>query len=203
VIACCRICPTPRPYHLRLRIRHRPARPAAFPRDNLAIRHAVCEPVNRSTSWNNSACIGDSAQRQFGSPTAGVGLECSLLVRRESFRSGSARLGRSQKDGLPSRCRGWHGTYGLKAITRAQREGQRGCCPFHRNRKWTPREHGALCCLLPSRSSAQPRPGLWRTLFSPQSLPHLGRSPFSAPRGQGTDIDRQSPFTPSRQARTR
>jgi len=25
------------------------------------------------------------------------------------------RLGRSQKDGLPSRCRGWHGTYGLKA----------------------------------------------------------------------------------------
>jgi hypothetical protein len=33
-----------------------------------------------------------------------------LLVRWESFRSGSARLGRSQKDGLPSRCRGmaWH-----------------------------------------------------------------------------------------------
>src|SRR5262245_13616889 len=39
----------------------------------------------------------------FHHPTIGLG--CGSL-RRVSFRSGSARLGRSQKDGLPSRSRG-------------------------------------------------------------------------------------------------
>jgi hypothetical protein len=60
----------------------------------------------------------------------GIGLGCDSPVRRESFRSGSAWLGRFQKDGLPSRCRGWHGKLGFKAINSRTGKGQPDRCPF-------------------------------------------------------------------------
>jgi hypothetical protein len=57
-----------------------------------------------------------------------VGLGCGF-PRRESFRSGSARLGRSQKDGLPSRS--WKDvSYGFKAINSRTGKGQPDRCPF-------------------------------------------------------------------------
>jgi hypothetical protein len=50
----------------------------------------------------NCVRAGDCAQRQFGSPNRRVGLRCGFPAAG-SFRSGSAWLGRSQKDGLPAR----------------------------------------------------------------------------------------------------
>src|SRR5262249_48364126 len=44
--------------------------------------------------------------------------------------SGSAWLGRSQKDGLPSRWRAFHWRLWLEAINSRTGEGQPGCCPF-------------------------------------------------------------------------
>jgi hypothetical protein len=58
-----------------------------------------------------------------------------ILVRRGSFRSGSARLGRSQKDGLPSSLPGWHGKLGLKAINSRTGRGSLVAAPFNRERK--------------------------------------------------------------------
>jgi hypothetical protein len=77
-----------------------------------------------------------------------------ILVRRGSFRSGSARLGRSQKDGLPSSLPGWHGKLGLKAINSRTGRGSLVAAPFNRERKWTPRR-ATLLCLPRSRSFAQ------------------------------------------------
>jgi hypothetical protein len=53
-----------------------------------------------------------------------------------SSRSGSAWLGRSQKDGLPSRSRGVSWRLRLKAINSRTGEGQPGCCPFQIRRTW-------------------------------------------------------------------
>jgi hypothetical protein len=58
---------------------------------------------------------------------AGLGL-LGVASRRGFSRSGSARLGRSQKDGLPT-CREGY-AFRLKAINSRTREGQPGRCPF-------------------------------------------------------------------------
>jgi len=80
----------------------------------------------------------------------------SVAPRRGLSRSGSAWPGRSQKDGLPS-CRGRVCIQRFKAID-SREEGQPGCCPFHREREWTPRR-ATLLCSPPFRSSAQASPG--------------------------------------------
>ena len=54
----------------------------------------------------------------------------SIVLAAGSFRSGSARLGRSQKDGLPSRSRGRRVCLGLKAINSRTVKGQPNSCPF-------------------------------------------------------------------------
>jgi hypothetical protein len=54
----------------------------------------------------------------------------SIVLAAGSSRSGSAWLGRSQKDGLPSRSRGVSWRLRLKAINSRTGEGQLGCCPF-------------------------------------------------------------------------
>ena len=61
-------------------------------------------------------------------PPTSLGLLASPS-RQVPFRSSSAWLGRSQKDGLPS-CRGEHGFYRFKAINSRTGEGQPGRCPF-------------------------------------------------------------------------
>src|SRR5207244_11476131 len=58
---------------------------------------------------------------------AGLGL-LGVASRRGFSRSGSARLGRSQKDGLPT-CREGY-AFRFKAINSRTREGQPGRCPF-------------------------------------------------------------------------
>ena len=58
---------------------------------------------------------------------AGLGL-LGVASRRGFSRSGSARLGRSQKDGLPT-CRERY-AFRFKAINSRTREGQPGRCPF-------------------------------------------------------------------------
>src|SRR5262245_39458108 len=62
-------------------------------------------------------------------PPSGLGLLASA-PRQESPRSGSAWLGRSQKDGLPSLPGGVVSQRGSRPSTRAQRRGQPGRCPF-------------------------------------------------------------------------
>src|SRR5262245_6326439 len=121
-------------------------------------------------------------------------LGCGSL-RRVSFRSGSARLGRSQKDGLPSRSWGNLTHLGFKAINARTGEGQPGRCPFKSRAKWPPREHAALFCSPPYHFSAQPSPGLRITLFSPRSLLRLGPSPLSAPQAQGTGANMDRPVS--------
>src|SRR5262245_51972442 len=97
----------------------------------------------------------DSANRPW--PT-------SVPPRRLSFRSGSAWLGRSQKDGLPI-CRGGRR---LRAAVQGHRLARRGgslvAAPFNRGREWTPRR-ATLFCSLPCDSSAQAPPGFPITLF--------------------------------------
>jgi hypothetical protein len=63
----------------------------------------------------------------------GVGLGCNVPAA-VSFRSGSARLGRSQKDGLPSACGAFHGLRGSRPSTRAQGRGSLIAAPFNRDR---------------------------------------------------------------------
>jgi hypothetical protein len=125
----------------------------------------------------------------------GIGLGCDSPVRRESFRSGSAWLGRFQKDGLPSRCRGWHGKLGFKAINSRTGKGSLIAAPFNRDPGlWTPTPHTSLFCSRSCRSSAQPSPGLWITLFSARSLPRLLRSPLSAqPHDPGGEAGGRAP----------
>jgi hypothetical protein len=61
--------------------------------------------------------------------TAPTGLGLLGVASRRGFsRSGSARLGRSQKDGLPT-CREGY-AFRFKAINSRTREGQPGRCPF-------------------------------------------------------------------------
>jgi hypothetical protein len=71
---------------------------------------------------------------QFGSPCCRRWARMRLPPAAGSFRSGSAWLGRSQKDGLPSRCRGWHGKLGFKAINLRTGKGSLIAAPFNRDR---------------------------------------------------------------------
>jgi hypothetical protein len=62
--------------------------------------------------------------------TVGHPWPTSVTPAAVSFRSGSAWLGRSQKDGLPSRLRGISWTARLKAINSRTGKGQPDRCPF-------------------------------------------------------------------------
>src|SRR5262249_36608561 len=75
-------------------------------------------------------------------PTA-LGL-LGVAPRRGFSRSGSAWLGRSQKDGLPNLPRGTMGR-GFKGINSRTREGQAVAAPFYREGEWTPRRMTLLC----------------------------------------------------------
>src|SRR5262245_28756029 len=91
----------------------------------------------------------DSAQRQFGSPKAGGGLGWGT-PRGGSSPSGSARLGRSQKDGLPSRSRACMSA-GLKAIDSRTRGGAARSLPLQietsRILEWYRYRRSELQCL--------------------------------------------------------
>jgi hypothetical protein len=80
--------------HLRMLWRHRPALGQVFAAGNLDNRHVeiVCA---------TSARVNASVLYQFVDSANGLGLLASHRAAGNS-RSGSARLGRSQKDGLPS-----------------------------------------------------------------------------------------------------
>src|SRR5262245_62244744 len=62
--------------------------------------------------------------------TAPTGLGLLGVLAASTFRSGSAWLGRSQKDGLPPRSRGKVIVSGSRPSTRAPGEGQPDRCPF-------------------------------------------------------------------------
>src|SRR5262249_45787524 len=87
-----------------------------------------------------------------------------VTPRQESPRSGSAWLGRSQKDGLPT-CHGEGCISRLKAINSRKGEGAAWSLPLsNREREWTPRR-AMLLCSPPCRSSAEASPGVGVTLF--------------------------------------
>src|SRR5215471_11842278 len=110
-------------------------------------------------------------------PPARLGLLASP-PRAGFSRSGSAWLGRSQKDGLPT-CRG--GSYQrFKAINLRTEEGAAWSLPLsNREREWTPRR-ATLLCSPPCRSSAQASPGFGVTLFWVRSFLCSVESPLSA-----------------------
>jgi hypothetical protein len=112
----------------------------------------------------------------------------TMTCWRTASSSGSARLGRSQKDGLPSRSR--YVSTSSRPSTRATGRGAAWSLPpFNREQRWTPKQETAFSCSRPYRCSAQPPPGLRITLFSPQSLLRSAPSPLSAPQAQGTGAD--------------
>src|SRR5262245_17712799 len=124
------------------------------------------------------------------SPT-GLGLLASPAAG--SPRSGSAWLGRSQKDGLPA-ARGEVHYRRLKTID-SRWGGAAWSLPLsNRERERTPREQAILSSSPSCRCSAQPSPGLWITPFSARSLPRSVPAPYSAPDSQGTGADMDKDF---------
>jgi hypothetical protein len=116
-------------------------------------------------------------------PPTGLGLLASLAAGL--FRSGSAWLGRSQKDGLPT-CR--EGPCGKKVQGHqlAHREGQPRRCPFLIGIGNGCQVRATLLCSLPYRSPAQASPLMDHAVFGSVFLRcswDLQRSP----RGTGAD----------------
>src|SRR5262249_43769366 len=107
-------------------------------------------------------------------PPTGLGL-LGVAPRWAFSRSGSAWLGRSQKDGLPT-CRGGHALR-FKAIN-SRTGGSPVAAPFYSGasarREWTPRRE-TLPCSPPCRSSAQDSPGVG-DLFGARSSRDFWRS---------------------------
>jgi hypothetical protein len=93
----------------------------------------------------------------------------SMALRRGTFRSGSARLGRSQKDGLPSRSWGNIHCSGSRPSTRAR--GAAWSLPLcNREREWDAKTRElvllaalALICALFAWSGGHPG---WGPVFS-------------------------------------
>jgi hypothetical protein len=99
------------------------------------------------------------------------------LPRGGFLRSGSARLGRSQKDGLPFAA--GKQALAVQGHQLAQGRGSLVAAPSNRDREWTPRR--ATFFYLPvCRSSAQPSPGPRITLFWVLSFLRSVQSPLSA-----------------------
>ena len=115
----------------------------------------------------NCVRAGDCAQRQirFTKPPR----RANMRLPRGGFRrSGSARLGRSQKDGLPFAA--GKQALAVQGHQLAHREGQPGCCPsLIGKREWTIKR-ATLLCLRAYRSSAQASPGSRVILFWVGSL---------------------------------
>jgi hypothetical protein len=128
-------------------------------------------------------------------PPTGLGLLASLAAGL--FRSGSAWLGRSQKDGLPT-CR--EGPCGKKVQGHqlAHREGQPRRCPFLIGIGNGCQVRATLLCSLPYRSPAQASPLMDHAVFGSVFLRcswDLQRSP----RGTGADsryAKRKKPRSP-------
>src|SRR5262245_66063195 len=89
---------------------------------------ATCVQGARADTGNAARVNVSVLYRSFD--TAGHPWPTSVTPAAVSFRSGSAWLGRSQKDGLPSRLRGVSWTARLTAINSRTGEGQPGRCPF-------------------------------------------------------------------------
>src|SRR5262249_16812276 len=133
----------------------------------------------RLFSWRQRASMSAYFTNSLTPPT-GLGLLASLAAGFS--RSGSARLGRSQKDGLPK-----GDALRFKAINSRTGRGSPVAAPFNRERQWTPR-HATLPFSPPSRSFAQALPGLWITRFLARPFLRSAQLGFSVqPRGTAAE----------------